>query len=203
MEFYEEYKLLISTEINHKDNTTCALVTGIDVCTQKQATSVEFDYQKVYDREDTYHDVVGFFHTHPSGMNRMSGIDIETMNQWVKCLGKDLMCVIQTDKTISGWIFSKNNNGTIIRDVQVSTGNDVNYDICFDTASGFWHAKDFLIAGKIDTDELEKDENTLMPIANDIFNLLNEIKENQDKLFGGFVTLTKTVQSIMKENKDE
>jgi hypothetical protein len=194
MGFYEIYKMLVSTEAAYKDGTPHVLVTGIDACTQKQAASVEFDYQKVYDREDTYHDVVGFFHTHPSGMNSMSSIDIETMKQWVKCLGKDLMCVIQTEEEINGWLFVKGDNGTITcKDIQVNTGNDVNYDIWFEEMSGFWNPTDFLLNGEYYSKELEEDK-----IFDDILDVLKEVKENQGRLFDGFNTLIETIQSVLK-----
>ncbi|KKM66895.1 hypothetical protein LCGC14_1476600 [marine sediment metagenome] len=208
MEFYEVYKMLVSTELAYKEGTPHALVTGIDFGTQNQVASVEFDYQKVYDREDKYHDVVGFYHTHPSGMNRMSSIDVETMKQWVKCLGKDLMCVIQTDEAINGWMFVKGDNGVIVcKNIQVSTGNDVNYDIHFDETLGFWSPTDFLLNGEYHADELEEEEDVWTTVANDILDSLDEIKENQKCLFERVSTLTEVmqsvIQSITKEEEDE
>ena len=107
MSFYEICKVLVSTETAYKDGAPHAFVTSIDSCTQKQVASVEFDYKKVFDREDKYEDIAGFYHTHPSGMNMMSSIDIETMNQWVRCLGKSLICVIETEEKLNAWAFIK------------------------------------------------------------------------------------------------
>ena len=113
MSFTETCKILINTETSYKDNAPHLLVTGIGSYTQGLAGSVEFKYDDVYDREDRYHDIVGFYHTHPSGLNVMSPTDVETMTQWVKCLGKSLICVIETKEQLNAWLFIKGENGDV------------------------------------------------------------------------------------------
>lgn len=56
--------------------------------------SVEFDWNIVLEREEQHGDVVGFFHTHPSGLEQPSGRDRKTMRAWCDCFGKPLLCVI-------------------------------------------------------------------------------------------------------------
>lgn len=68
--------------------------------------SVEFSWEWVFDQEDKFHDVIGFYHTHSKGIPNYSSTDIETMKQWVKCLGKDLICVIECDGKLNAWFFS-------------------------------------------------------------------------------------------------
>lgn len=143
--FYETCKLLIDTEVAYKDGAPHVTVTGINSYTQECAVEVEFDYEEVFAREDKYHDVVGFYHTHPAGLDCMSGTDIETMKQWVNCLGKSLLCIIETEENISGWVFSKNDNGEVeYKDTCVRTHNDVNYDVWLKKDGNFWNPVSFL-----------------------------------------------------------
>jgi len=202
--FYEEYKLLVNTETSYKDGAPHALLTGTDNCTQYNAGQVIFDYQKVYDREDTYHDVVGFYHTHPSGMSDMSGIDIETMRQWVLCLGKNLICIIETDDTLKGWMCIKSEDGQVaMREINVSTRNDVNYDVWFDSGASFWHPTDFLLHGERFEDDGTADGET----DGEVLEAVLELQENQENLIVGFNTLVDAVQSLIqvltKEEDDE
>jgi hypothetical protein len=148
--FYEVYKMLISTDVFRKEQSPHLLTTGIGFETQKNPALVEFNYQSVYNREDRYKDVVGFYHTHPSGMNYMSKTDIETMIQWVKCLGKTLVCLIQTDTKLSGWLFHKAKDGNIeYHEVRVDTVNDVNYDLWLEPSTAFWNPADFIREGEV------------------------------------------------------
>jgi len=201
--FYEEYKLLISTETSYKDGTPHALFTGTDYCTQHMSAEVKFDYQKVYDREDTYHDVVGFYHTHPSGMQNMSGIDVETMRQWVTCLGKSLICIIETDESLNAWMFVKDDNaegGITVKDIQANTGNDVNYDIWFDSAVSFWHPADFLLNGEHYSEMPDQNNEE----TGEVKQAISELQENQDNMITGFNTLIDTIQSLIQTiTKDE
>ncbi len=67
--------------------------------------SVDFDWQRVMDREETRGDVVGFFHTHPMGFNSPSARDNKTMNAWSTCFGKPLLCLIDDGNGTNGWIY--------------------------------------------------------------------------------------------------
>lgn len=200
--FYEEYKLLISTETSYKSGTPHALVTGTEYCTQHMSAEVKFDYQKVYDREDTYHDVMGFYHTHPSGLTDMSEIDVETMTQWVKCLGKSLVCIIETDDSLKSWMCVKNESGQVtIQESNVSTQNDVNYDLWFEAGTSFWHPADFLVNGEYyDGDSVEEEDDELMLAIEDIQRVQND-------MVSGFNVVVDTVQSLVqamtKEEDDE
>ena len=63
--------------------------------TEGQPAEVVFDYAQVIQRDDTKHDVVGFFHTHPQMSYLPSSTDYDTMGAWTNCLGKPLVCVIK------------------------------------------------------------------------------------------------------------
>ena len=57
---------------------------------------VKFNGQWALEREEKKGDVVGFWHTHPDGSLKLSKRDIKTMQAWVSCFGKPLLCVIQS-----------------------------------------------------------------------------------------------------------
>lgn len=57
-------------------------------------TQVEFDWSIVIAHEEKFGNVLGFYHTHPSGLTRPSSRDIKTMRVWCDCLGKPLLCAI-------------------------------------------------------------------------------------------------------------
>lgn len=144
-EFYEIYRTLINTNTSYDDvGAPHVMVTAIDHDTQKNPGLVEFDYKNVFKREDDYSDVAGFYHTHPSGANYMSQTDIDTMKQWVHCLGKSLVCLIETEEQLNGWVFAKNENIVNSHQIQAITSNDVNYDLWLDKTSGFWSPNDLL-----------------------------------------------------------
>jgi len=67
--------------------------------------SVEFDWAYVLEREERYGDILGFYHTHPAGLIRPSDRDVRTMRAWVSCLGKPLICVIESDATLTAYMF--------------------------------------------------------------------------------------------------
>ena len=129
-------------------------MTGINVYTQKCAGGVEFDHEEVFAREDKYHDIVGFYHTHRAGLDCMSQTDVHTMKQWVNCLGKSLICIIETEDNISGWVFSKSDIGIIeYHDASVRTHNDVNYDVWLKKEGNFWNPVSFLFEEDFSEDD--------------------------------------------------
>ncbi len=68
-------------------------------------TSVCFDGLKTLRREETRHDVLGFFHTHPDGPPRPSRRDVRTMRAWCSAFGKPLLCVIASPEGLAGFRF--------------------------------------------------------------------------------------------------
>lgn len=202
--FYEVCKVLINTETAYKDGTPHAIVTGIDSCTQKKAASVEFDYQKVFAREDTYHDIAGFYHTHPSGMSQMSATDVETMKQWVSCLGKSLICLIETDETINGWIFVKTDEGVAHQTLMVHTANNVNYNIWLEADDKFWNSSDFLINGAyLDDDDPEEDLDVFTNIFTDISMTLQDVRNTQSDMIDSFDNMVEVMKSLIETIKNE
>ena len=73
--------------------------------TRGEPSSVEFDSNWALDREESKGDVVGFFHTHPSGSTDPSQRDLKTMRAWVSSLGKPLLCVIAGDDHLAAYRF--------------------------------------------------------------------------------------------------
>lgn len=67
--------------------------------------SVEFAAQRVLEEEGYFGDVMGFYHTHPNMPARPSERDIRTMQAWVGCLGKPLLCLIRGRDGLRGWVF--------------------------------------------------------------------------------------------------
>jgi hypothetical protein len=68
-------------------------------------SSVDFDWKWVLKREEQYGDILGFYHTHPGGFARPSERDTRTMRAWVSCLGKPLMCVIESFEDLIAYIY--------------------------------------------------------------------------------------------------
>jgi proteasome lid subunit RPN8/RPN11 len=68
-------------------------------------SSVEFDWAWVLEREDRKGDVIGFYHTHPAGLTKPSQRDVRTMRAWVSCLGKPLLCVIESGDELAAFLF--------------------------------------------------------------------------------------------------
>jgi len=67
--------------------------------------SVEFDAAWVLAREEAKGDVVGFYHTHPSGVAEPSQRDQRTMRAWVGSFGRPLLCLIESDAKVAAWRF--------------------------------------------------------------------------------------------------
>jgi hypothetical protein len=72
---------------------------------QGGASSVEFDWSWVLEREERRGDVIGFWHTHPFGMTGPSHRDARTMQGWVDCLGKPLLCLIEVPGKIAAYLY--------------------------------------------------------------------------------------------------
>jgi len=57
--------------------------------------SVEADWRWTLEREERFHNVAGFYHTHPPAAGcAPSRRDVRTMQAWCSALGKPLLCVI-------------------------------------------------------------------------------------------------------------
>lgn len=73
-----------------------------------EPTSVAFDWAKVLVREESFGDVLGFYHTHPNSAPYPSPRDVRTMQAWATCFGKPLLCVIQSGALLAGYLFDPN-----------------------------------------------------------------------------------------------
>lgn len=73
--------------------------------------SVNFDWEKIFSRRKH---LLGFLHTHPSGIKDPSGIDYKTMCSWVKALGKPLICGIKCDHNINFYQFERIHQNEIL-----------------------------------------------------------------------------------------
>jgi proteasome lid subunit RPN8/RPN11 len=73
--------------------------------------SVEFDWQRVMQREEWRGDVVGYFHTHPHGFTSPSSRDDKTMYTWSTCFGKRLLCLIDDGDGTKGWVYDSASEG--------------------------------------------------------------------------------------------
>lgn len=194
--FYEICKILITTDTFNKDKAPYVLCTAVDSYTQNQFGSVEFDYKKVFEREDKYKDVIGFYHTHPPGCFNMSQTDIQTMTQWVKCLGKSLICLIECDGVVNSWLFAKGDKGEVsILDVKANTTNNVNYYVWNEPTPSFWEDADFLLKGEAYYDE-DGD-----PYA-EIVERLENLEAGMMSVLTGLDALNGAVQ-VLLENKME
>lgn len=66
--------------------------------------SVEFNWQRIMDREDSRGDIVGFYHTHPHFVGQPSSTDYATMKGWTLSFGRPLLCLIEgTDGLNANW----------------------------------------------------------------------------------------------------
>jgi proteasome lid subunit RPN8/RPN11 len=67
--------------------------------------AVEFDADWVLRREEARGDVVGFYHTHPSGPPEPSQRDLRTMRAWASAFGKALLCLIESNGALAAFRF--------------------------------------------------------------------------------------------------
>jgi hypothetical protein len=81
--------------------------------------SVAFDWAWVLDREERYGDVAGFLHTHPPGLAAPSQRDQRTMRAWVSCLGKPLLCIVESGDVLTAYVFGTDeDDGRAVAEVQ-------------------------------------------------------------------------------------
>jgi hypothetical protein len=81
--------------------------------------SVEFDWKWALAREERYGDVIGFYHTHPAGSRTPSARDLRTMRAWVSCLGKSLVCVIESGTALAAYLFGTDeDHGSPLAEIQ-------------------------------------------------------------------------------------
>jgi proteasome lid subunit RPN8/RPN11 len=74
--------------------------------------SVEADWRWTLEREERFHDVVGFYHTHPPAAGAApSRRDVRTMQAWCSALGKPLLCVISCDGRALSTRFADDEDG--------------------------------------------------------------------------------------------
>ncbi len=73
--------------------------------TEGSTNQVEFSHDWVLQRNEDVGDVVGFYHTHPSGFLDPSEKDVQTMQAWTGCFGRPLLCLIGFEERIEGFIF--------------------------------------------------------------------------------------------------
>jgi proteasome lid subunit RPN8/RPN11 len=77
---------------------------------QGGTTSVRFDGPGVLRREEAQHDVLGFFHTHPTGPSQPSARDVRIMRAWCSAFGKPLLCVIASPEGLAGFRFDQDSS---------------------------------------------------------------------------------------------
>ncbi len=94
--------------------------------TRGKPASVEFDGCWALAREEKFGDVVGFYHTHPSGPLKPSQRDRKTMRAWVGSFGKPLLCLIESDGKVVAYRFnSDRSRGTRLPACRRMPGNIV------------------------------------------------------------------------------
>ena len=81
--------------------------------TKGEPASVAFDAEWVLEREESKGDVVGFYHTHPSGLPSPSKRDDRTMHAWVCSFGKPLLCLIEADRQVIAYQYVDDENDAI------------------------------------------------------------------------------------------
>jgi hypothetical protein len=85
-----------------------------------EAASVGFSWRRVLRREELRGDVVGFLHTHPSGLLAPSARDVRTMAAWCSCFGKPLLCAILAGQRLAGFLFNGERYRPVERIVRLS-----------------------------------------------------------------------------------
>ena len=68
--------------------------------------SVNFNWEWAMKREEAKGDILGFIHTHPNFSASPSVTDYKTMEAWVTCFGRPLLCAIKgIDGLRAHWFF--------------------------------------------------------------------------------------------------
>jgi hypothetical protein len=187
-------KLLVLTETFNKDKSPYLLSTAIDLHTNSKN---QFDYNNIYNREDKYKDLVGFYIIHPVGYFGMSSEDITTMEQWVKCLGKSLVCLVECDGVINAWLFSREESGKVSNiDIKASTANNINYYIWTEPTPSFWQNADFLTKGEAYQDEF------IDPFT-EITDRLDNVEAGMMSIINAVEALTTAIQSLEPTEENE
>ncbi len=70
--------------------------------------SVDFDWDKIF---RLHRHIVGWVHTHPSGLLGPSSTDDRTMAGWVKAIGKPLLCGIKSGNLMKMYLYARETNG--------------------------------------------------------------------------------------------
>jgi hypothetical protein len=78
--------------------------------TEGEPCMVRFNAKYVLEREEKYHDIVGFIHTHPTFSAHYSLRDDRTMKAWVCSFGKPLVCCIQGTDGLRAWWYLDDEN---------------------------------------------------------------------------------------------
>lgn len=174
----ENFKVLIDTETAYKDGAPHVMATGIPVYSQ----------QEVENRESMYHDVVGFYFAKPGEPAEMTEDDITNMTGLTNKFKRSLLCLIENDDSISGWVFSIN-DGHIVsyNEIYVRSHNDVNYDVWLKKDGNFWNPVSFLF----EEDFCEEDKQ-----FNDLSKKIDAIHDNQQKLQEAFYKFTEIFKKL-------
>jgi len=78
-----------------------------------QPASVAFDADWALAREESKGDIVGFYHTHPSGMPSPSKRDDRTMWAWVASFGKPLLCLIESNRVVHAFLYKDDESAAV------------------------------------------------------------------------------------------
>ncbi len=73
--------------------------------TEGAPASVEFSAKRALQRQRYQRDCVGWAHTHPGMAAVPSMTDVVTMQAWVACFGRPLLCVIKGSDGTRGYVF--------------------------------------------------------------------------------------------------
>lgn len=77
------------------------------------SATVKASHSYAMDREEKYFDVLGFMHTHPHWKAEPSDVDRKTMQSWVDCFGKSLLCIIKGTDGLRAWWFDQDEDEPI------------------------------------------------------------------------------------------
>ena len=84
-------------------------------------SSVDFDWRKA-----TSKNILGFYHTHPSGLQTPSSRDDRTMSALVRAEGRPLLCGILTDDSNNCYVYKRAEDRTI-EDVKLKSAKIIGW----------------------------------------------------------------------------